>query len=542
MGGVHARAGRRRLEKAGRALPLGTFKQLAQNQEPEATSSRAGLAGTTASSKLTFNPNHSMEVNYFMTVFDQAVQAHQNGRISEAEGLYRKIVADDPKHFDALHMLGIVCSRNGKFKDADKFFRAALAIDSKFPPCHVNYGFYLLEEKGVNEAVESFDKALALFPNFAEAWLGRGNTLRELGRYDDALAAYNKATRLKPNLAEAYAGCGSMFVRLKRYDQAIAAYDKALTFKPDLEFVEGERLHCKMHLCNWDNFAAEYQRLVASVKDKKIQPFDFLSLSSSALEQLECAKCWVSEKCPVSDTPNWQREVYKNDHIRIAYVSSDFRSHPMSYLIAGLIEDHCRERFDVIGISLQPEDLSEIGQRIKRAFGKFIDVSRMTDEEIAQSIREMQVDIAIDLNGHTRDGRTNIFARRAAPVQVSYLGFPGTMGAEYIDYIIADRIVIPSENAPLYSEKIVWMPDTYWVTDRKLAVSERIPSRTDVGLPENAFVFCCFNHNYKVLPNIFDCWMRILQQLDGECSLAIGTKYNSCKQFENGSGIQGRGA
>jgi len=447
-------------------------------------------------------------------LFNQALQAHQNGRISEAEALYRKIISDDPKNFDALHLLGVLCSNIGKNQDADNFFRAALSIDSTFPPCYLNYGFYLHKQRRLDEAIECFDKALALFPNFGDAWLGRGNVLRELKRYDDALAAYNKAIALKPNLAEAYAGCGSMFAGLKRYAEAIAAYDKVLTLKPDLEFVEGERLHCKMRMCDWNNFAIEYQRLVAADKRINSQPFDFLSISSSAREQLECAKFWLSKKCPAADRPIWKGEVYKHDKIRVAYVSADFRQHPMSYLIAGFIEGQSRERFDLTGISLQPEDTSEIGQRMKHAFGNFIDVSKMDDDKIASLIRELEIDIAIDLNGYTQNSRPNIFARRPAPLQVSYMGFPGTMGADYIDYVIADRTVMPVENASWFSEKIVWLPDTYWVIDQKLAIGPRIPSRAEAGLPDSAFVFSCFNQTYKMLPDIFDCWMRILKRVD----------------------------
>lgn len=448
-------------------------------------------------------------------LFDQAVRAHQSGRLSEAEGLYRKIISDDPKNFDALHMLGIVCSGSGRTEEAGNFFRSALLIDPHFPPCHVNYGFCLLKQNRIDEAIASFDKALALFPNFAEALFGRGNALREMRRYDDALAAYNRALALKPNLAEAHAACGSVFARLQYYDEAITAYDKALALRPDLQYVVGERLHCKMQLCNWNDFVTECQLLSGSGKNKKIQPHDLLSLPSSAEDQLECAKSWVSEKCPPVKTPIPKAGIYKHDKIRIAYVSSDFRQHATSYLIAGLIESHSRDDFDVIGISLQSEDLSETGQRMKRAFDKFIDVSKMTDENIGQLIRELEIDIAIDLNGHTREGRPNIFARRPAPTQVSYLGFPGPTGASYIDYLVADQTLIPASCQAYYSEKIVYLPYSYQANDVKRAISDKIFTRAECKLPEKGVVFCSFNSAYKILPDVFDRWMRILGQVDG---------------------------
>lgn len=414
-------------------------------------------------------------------------------------------------------MLGIVCSNTGKIQEADKLFRAALSIDSGFPPCHVNYGFCLLKQKRLTEAAEHFDKALALFPNFAEAWLGRGNALRVLKRYGDALAAYNKATALKPNLAEAYAGCGRALNELKRHDEAIAACDKALSYNPNLEFLAGERLHWKMRLCDWRNFAPEREHIIASVKDKKpcAQPFAFLSISSSSVEQLECAKSWVSKDCPASDTPIWTGNIYSHDKIRVAYVSADFRDHPVAFLIAGLIEGHARESFEVIGISLRPEERSEMGQRMKQAFDRFIDVSKMTNHEIAQLIRQLEVDIAIDLTGFTGDSRTEIFAQRAAPIQINYLGYPGTMGAPYIDYIIADHVLVPHRQQTSYSEKIIYMPDSFQANDRSRHISSNTFTRQRLGLPVDAFVFCCFNNNYKITPAVFDIWMRVLNRVHG---------------------------
>lgn len=450
-------------------------------------------------------------------LFNQAVQAHQSGKLSEAESLYRQIIAQDPKNFDALHMLGIVCSSTGKIQEAGGFFRAALSIDPGFPPCHVNYGFCLLKQKQFNQAIESFDKGLTLFPRFAEAWLGRGNALRELKRSEDALAAYDKAVALKPNLAEAYAGRGKVLSELQRHDEAIAAYDKALSLKPNLEFVAGERLHWKMRLCDWSDFGPEREHLLASVRDKKpyAQPFAFLSISSSPEEQLECAKLWISEKYRASARPIWDGEIYRHDRIRIAYVSADFRQHAIAVLIAGLIEGHSRGDFEVTGISLRPAEASEMGQRMKRAFDRFVDASAMTSQDIAQLIRQLEIDIAIDLMGFTEGSRTDIFTQRAAPIQINYLGYPGTMGAPYIDYIIADHVVVPQHQQKFYSEKIIYMPDSFQANDRSRHISSSTFTRQQLGLPAEGFVFCCFNNNYKISPDVFDVWMRILNRVRG---------------------------
>src|SRR6185312_14117062 len=372
-------------------------------------------------------------------LFNRAVEAHRSGRVSEAEALYREIIASDPRNFDALHLLGIVCSETGKVSDADKFFRKAITIDPNFPPCYVNYGFYLLKQSRFSEALECFDKALALFPNFAQAWLGRGNVMRELGRNDEAFAAYSNAISLDPNMAEAHAGCGNMLAALRRYDEAIKSYDKALAIAPGIEFVESQRLHCKMRLCDWKNFRFELHRLREGGKTRKLDahPFEFLSMSSSEQEQLDTAKAWVARKYPRADTPVWRGETYKHDRIRVAYVSSDFREHAVSYLAAGMFECHDKSRFEVTAVSIGVNDGSDMRRRLENSFEHFIDASKLGDDEIASRIAKAQVDILVDMNGFTHGCRTGIFARRPSPVQVNYLGYPGTMGANYIDYLIA---------------------------------------------------------------------------------------------------------
>jgi predicted O-linked N-acetylglucosamine transferase (SPINDLY family) len=354
-------------------------------------------------------------------------------------------------------------------------------------------------------------------PDYAEAYINRGNALKDLKRLDEALASYDKAIALKPDYAEAYINRGSALKDLKRLDEASAAYDKALALKPDLVGTEGARLYTKMHLCDWINFDTECAHLTSSVKSKKANtaPFAFLGISSSADDQLQCAKLWVAEKCPPSQKSIWQGEHYRHDRIRLAYVSADFRQHPMSYLMAGMFECHDKSRFDVTAISFGPDDNSEMRQRLKTSFERFIDVKTFSDDQIANLVRSSEVDILVDLMGFTADSRTDIFARRAAPIQVNYLGYPGTMGAEYIDYIIADQTVIPDECRKSYSEKIAVLPNTYQASDRKRVISDKSFNRSDVGLPSQGFVFCCFNNKYKITPRVFDCWVRILKQVEG---------------------------
>ena len=462
---------------------------------------------------------------------------------------FEKVISIDPTNADAHCGRGLALIEFKRDREALSSFDDAIAVEPRFADGHLHRGRALATLKRYDEALAAYEAALAANPDLAGAMLGRGWVFAELRRYGDAMAAYASALALKPDLCEAWLGRGDAFVAMNQVDDALAAYEKALAIKPDLgeawlrlghvfvlkgshkdalnpydralalgiEAAEGMRLQCKMYLCDWADFAIEREHLIASVHGDKtdVDPFGSLVISTSPGDQLKCARSWVARHCPASDAPLWHGEIYKHDRIRVAYVSADFRSHATSVLITGMIEGHNRERFDVIGISLHSEDMSPVGQRIKLAFDRFIDVSTLHDGEAANLIRELEIDIAIDLNGHTRNGRPNIFARRAAPVQVNYLGFPATAGADYIDYLIADRLLIPESCRAHYAEKIVYLPDSYQINDTRRAISDKIFTRAECGLPEKAFVFCCFNNNYKILPDVFDCWMRILHRVNG---------------------------
>jgi len=297
----------------------------------------------------------------------------------------------------------------------------------------------------------------------------------------------------------------------------LAAYDQALALKPDLISAEGARFRAKMHLCDWSNFKTECEHLTSSVLAKKTNtdPFTFLAISSSPEDQLQCANLWVAEKFAPSQKPVWLGERYSHERIRVAYMSADFHQHATSCLMAGMFESHDKSRFDMTAISIGPDDNSEMRYRLTRCFERFVEARTLSDEEIVSRIRGLEIDILIDLKGFTQDARTNVFARRPAPIQVNYIGYPGTMGASYIDYIIADRTVIPDECRKCYSEKIVVMPNTYQVNDSRRIISDKAVNRANLGLPSRGFVFCCFNNNYKIAPDLFDRWMRILARVEG---------------------------
>ena len=471
-------------------------------------------------------------------------------RYNEALAAYDKTAGIKGDDADAWLGRGNVYARLRQYGDALAAYDKALASKPGLAEAWLGRGNVNIELKRHDDAFADFDKALQLKPDLAEAWLGRGNVFYELSRVDEAQAAYDKALavnpdlapawvargnifygffrdeqaevaydnalELKPDLAEAWVGRGNVLDRLQRHDEAAAAFDKALAIDSGLKYVAGGRLYEKQFVCDWTAHDAETARLLAAVREGKFAsaPFPLLSISSSLADQLRCAQLFISDKYPALP-PLWRGERYKHDRIRIAYLSADFRDHATSYLVADLFECHDKSRFETTAISWGPDDNSQIRERIMKSLDRFIDVRMEGHAKVAELLRDMEIDIAIDLMGFVNGSQTSISAWRSAPIQVNYLGYPGTMGGAEFDYIIADETIIPTEQRAFYSEKVVWLPDCYQPNDRQRVIAEQTFTRSRCGLPENGFVFCSFNNSYKIKPDIFDIWMRILREIEG---------------------------
>ena len=399
------------------------------------------------------------------------------------------------------------------YDNAFAAYDKALSIEPGSAGAWLGRGNVFRNLKRYDEALAAYDKALSLDPLFAQAWLGRGNVYFELKRYDDALAVYDRALISKPDLAEAWFGRGNVYGALRLHDNASTAYDQALNLNPDLKYAEGARLAAKMHLCDWAGIEGEILHVLAAVRDGKpvSEPFNLLSMPSSSADQLQAAKTFVADQ--VSFPALWRGEIYSHDRVRVAYLSSDFRNHAVAYLTAGLFEHHDKSRFEITGISFGPAEDSTLRHRLEAAFEHFIDAKDKTDEDIANLIRNHEIDIAVDLMGHTENSRLGILARRPAPIQVHYIGYAGTLGTDYIDYILADSTVVPEEHCPFFTEQVVWLPDSYLVSDDRRVISPHTPTRHECGLPEDAFIFCSFNNSYKITPMMFELWMRVLHAI-----------------------------
>jgi protein O-GlcNAc transferase len=436
---------------------------------------------------------------------------------------------------------GTICNDLGDYRSAIADFSKAIEMNLNYAEAHANKGKSLLLLRRYDEAIAAYEKALSIKPDLAEAWLGRGNVFTDLKRCDGAIAAYEKALSIKPDLAEAWLGRGNVFTNLKRYDEAFVAYDKALSIKPDLVSVEGARLHTKMHLCRWDNLDEEIKNLSVSIRSGKANtvPFALLSLSDSSEDHLLCSQAWVSATHPPQAKSLWQGKIYKHDKIRIGYVSADLHKHATAYLMAELFELHDRSRFSIKAFSLGPDDNSDIRRRLVGAFDQFVDCRTLSDDQVAKAIIETEVDILVDLKGLTQDARTNIFSYRPAPIQVNYIGYPGTMGASYIDYIVGDKTLFNLAESDRYTEKMVQTPYSYQPNDRKRQISSKVFTRQECGLPESGFVFCCFNNNYKILPSIFRSWMRILNSIEASVIWLLAEDPTAIENLRNQAQVAG---
>jgi predicted O-linked N-acetylglucosamine transferase (SPINDLY family) len=379
-----------------------------------------------------------------------------------------------------------------------------------------NRGNALHDLKRYEEALASHERALELKPDYAEAWSNKGTVLNELKQYDEAITHYDKALSLKPDYAEAWRNKGAVINELKHYDEAIAHYDKALSFKPDIDWVSGDLLHTKMKICSWLGLAESLEDISEKVvaNEKVINPFPLLALNDDALLHKKSSEIYVQSRYPLNPVLGPIIKYPQNQKIRVGYFSADFKNHPVAFLIAQLFEMHDRNKFETHAFSLVGAS-DEMRGRLAKAFDHFINIQTQSDVQVAQLARSFGIDIAVDLTGLTKDARTGIFAHRAAPIQVNYLGYPGTMGADYIDYIIADKTLISPELQSYYSEKVIYLPYSYQVNDRKRLISDRKFTRQELGLPEHGFIFCCFNNNFKILPATFEGWMRILIAVEG---------------------------
>jgi protein O-GlcNAc transferase len=444
------------------------------------------------------------------------------GNPEEAIKFFDEVILIDPENFAAFSNKANALTNLKQYDAALEFIEHAIRINPTDAISWNNKCDVLIKSQHFDGALIAAKKSIELNPNLVEAYVNLGNTLTSLKKYDDAIKIYREVIKIEPSNIQNWIHLGGVLGDAKKYEEALAAYDQASILQSDHKYLQGNRLHLLALMCKWN---ATYVELTEAAKKNKSlyfsTPFPLLSRVDDPALHLEASTKYANDQSPIN-TSLAPIKRHRNKKIRLGYFSPDFRNHPVAFLSAELYELHNRDKFEVYGFYFGPTCSDEMHKRLSEAFDHFVDVQHLSDIAIAKLSRDYQIDIAIDLGGYTQDTRTGIFSYRAAPIQVSYLGYLGTMGSEYIDYLISDHVITPLGYDIYYSEKLVRLP-SYQVNDRKRIITKTQFLKDQFGIPENSFVFCCLNNNYKFTPEIFLCWLSILAKVDGS-SLLIFTE------------------
>jgi len=480
-------------------------------------------------------------------IFEHGLTAHREGRLDMAAALYREVLSHSKKQFAPLHLLGVIEGQRGNLAEGIRMISKALRLEPRSAEAYLNLGRLQGEigdlvnaeinlRKAIqfnpqsslaysnltavyrlmqlyDQAKDAADHALRLNPNDVNALINRGNVFLSLNRPDEARSDYERAVTHFPSSTEAQQGLATCLLDMSRYQEAIPLIEIILESNPELDGLRGRLFGARMAICDWTNYETQRSECVAAIKKNpaSVNPYDSIIVTQDPSQQLACAlaytKAKITEKHQI-----WNGEKYNHKKIRIGYISPDFRDHAVGRVIAGVFERHDRDRFELYGLSTAT-DQSQLRERLISAFDHFIPINPVFAHAAAKIIRDNEIDILIDLAGHTRYSGLSAMAFKPSPVQVTWLGFPGSAGAQFVDYIIADPTVIPMEHEKFYAEKVIRLPYTYQPNDGDLSIAEA-PPRESVGLPANGCVFCCFNNTFKITPEVFDIWMRVLSQIE----------------------------
>ena len=485
-------------------------------------------------------------------LLEQGLDFHKQGLINEAAQIYADVLSRDPKHPGALHLLGVLffqsgdavravhlisqaaqfepknpvfllnlgnaLQASGQFARAEESFRRAILLREGFAEAYNNLGNALVGLYRLDEAIKAFSEAISINSNEPEPYNNRGNALRALGSAEAALTDFQEAIRLRPNYVDAHSNLGYTLIELNQFEGAIKSFESAIRIDPQFEYVRGALVFSRLRVCDWKNYQSQVDLLLADLSQrgaKCVPPWAVLSMTDSLLAQRRAAEIWAANKHPLQNSLGAlpDRDRSPDERICVGYYSADFYEHATAYLIAEILELHDRHRFRIVLFNFGPVTGDAMQRRLKIAADSFFDVSDLSDSGVAALSRSTGVGIAIDLKGFTQNQRAGIFANRAAPIQINFLGYPGTMGADYIDYIIADRELIPEASRPFYTEKVIYLPGSYQPNDRKRTISAGIVTRSEYGLPDEGFVYSCFNNNFKINPEVFDAWVEILKNV-----------------------------
>ena len=480
-------------------------------------------------------------------LFNEAKKLHINGKIKDAQVIYLQLLKSNSKNSNLLFLLGTTYLQLKDFSKGKEFLNTSININNSFPESYNSRGIIFAEEGDYLNAIKDYDKALSLKKDYYDAHLNKavalknvskfkeaikylqlciklkpndfkiynnlGNISRDLKKYNSAKKYYTEAIKLNQNFAEAYSNRGELLqLYFNEFEEAIEDYNASIKIDENLNYIRGKRLQARMTLNEWKDFNQEIKIIKDDIKKQKktIHPFAHMSLMDDPDQQKSITELYLDNNYL---TPSKKNTSFKNDKIIIGYFSAEFHNHPVMHLILDVFKNHNKSEFKIYGFSIGPTK-DEWSEKVKKYFDKFIDISDMSDSDIISLSKELKLDIAINLTGYTLNARNNIFFKQLATKQVNYLGYPGTMGSKCYDYIIADKIVIPEENKKYFSEKVIYLPNCYQANQEKINISDKNLNKNDLGLPENKFIFACFNNSYKITPSIFKRWMNILKKCE----------------------------
>ena len=444
-------------------------------------------------------------------LLEQGIFLHKKNSLDEAKKIYKEIIEIEKENFQAIHLLGVIICQQKDYNQGIQLIEKSLQINNKNYSALNNLGNIFLELKKYPEAIEKYKRALHLNENYTAAIYNLGNAYKSISKYRIALEYYYKAIVSDPKFFDAYYDYAELLERTGRIEEALKYYYKLLKLNPDHPYLLGSIVRSKLNSCHWESLELEIGKIKKNLFNKKIiNAFDILLITDSLEQQVEVIKKYSDDKFPPSENILDIKGESK-DKIKIGYYSSDFSSHPVGYSIVQLFEFHNKEKFEIYAFYFGKKK-DEITEKISKQCKKFIDVSNISDFELINLSKKIGINIAINLNGFTSNSRTKIFSSRLSPLQINALGYPSTMMAKYMDYIIADEIVIPEKNQKFFKEKIIYLPFFYNISNDKKKISSKNYTYKDFNLPSDKFIFCCFNNILKINPYIFSLWMKILKK------------------------------
>ena len=458
----------------------------------------------------TLNP----EVN---ALTQQAIAHQGQGEHNEAIALLNQALVIEPDFFSALYSLGISLGAIGQKMTALDCFIKAADVAPHLPIGHFAKAQSYADLGLADDALASFDKTIEVDPAYTQAYTNKAALLQAINRHHDALLTLIACVEVDPNNALAYEGQGHLLSQFKQFDLSVNAFKRVLEIDPNYSYAEGHLMHARLSCCDWTDYEESRNRIIDGIRaGKKVcGAMTIMSITDDAELARKCIEIYAKDKYGDPLLKLWNGEKYAHRRKRVAFISADFRTHPVGYLLVEMIENFDKSQFELTGVFTGTSDGSDLWKRYRCAFDHYIDAKNIPSFELAKLLRAMEIDIAIDLSGHTEGSRLDVLSHRPAPVQMTYLGFPGTLGLQFIDYLIADPRIIPPEQQKHYTEKILYLPHCYLPRDTSVVPSTITPKRSDFGLPEEGFVFCSFNHDYKINPPMFKVWMDLLKEVSG---------------------------